>query len=422
MRESTFPLEHTLGMQYYASDTPGIGGRLRTTPEDFVVDEVSGVVGEEGPYLICRLTKRDWELQRAVKELARRLGISHRRIGWAGTKDKHAVTTQLISLYDVSPDDIARVRMKDIEIEVVGRSPEPLSLGAHLGNRFSICIRDPEPADLKERVEAITPVVADGVPNYYGLQRFGVTRPLTHIVGEQILKGEYEDAVITYIGKACPLEPEEVQVVRRAFQVDRSTAAALRGLPVQMTYERALLHHLHTHPDDYAGALRTLPPKLLSLFVSAFQSYIFNAALSMRLENGGSLTAPEPGDRLVFGNGREDRVTPANREAAALHLRRRRCHIALFIPGGTPYPAHEGSDRMISGLLAEHHVTPEHFQAAAVFVHTRFAGALRPIALRTDVTAKVTDTGVRLAFLLPPGQYATTVCREYMKTDPVKMI
>ncbi|MEN6395546.1 MAG: tRNA pseudouridine(13) synthase TruD, partial [Methanoregula sp.] len=81
MRESSFALERELGMQYYATDTPGIGGTLRTVPEDFLVDEIppEGKGETTGPYLICRLTKTNWELQHAVKEIARRLNISHRR-------------------------------------------------------------------------------------------------------------------------------------------------------------------------------------------------------------------------------------------------------------------------------------------------------------------------------------------------------
>ena len=72
------------------------------------------------------------------------------------------------------------------------------------------------------------------------------------------------------------------QSVQR-FSATRDPAPALHALPVQMNYERAMLHHLVERPGDYAGALQVLPPKLLSMFVSAFQSYLFNLALSRRL-------------------------------------------------------------------------------------------------------------------------------------------
>ena len=109
MRLSTYPLEHLLGMNYYASDTEGIGGKLRVDPEDFLVEEIPLIKkgGTSGPFLICRLTKTNWELGHAIKEIAKRLGISHRRIGWAGTKDRNAITRQWISLYNVTADQVA---------------------------------------------------------------------------------------------------------------------------------------------------------------------------------------------------------------------------------------------------------------------------------------------------------------------------
>ena len=89
--------------------------------EDFVVEEVPCAVGTEGPFLICRLTKKDWDQQRALRELARQLGISYKRIGFSGTKDKHAVTSQLISIRGITPDEIGRVTQKDLKVEVAVR-------------------------------------------------------------------------------------------------------------------------------------------------------------------------------------------------------------------------------------------------------------------------------------------------------------
>jgi tRNA pseudouridine13 synthase len=423
MKESPYALERELGMQYYASDTPGIAGRLRTTPEDFLVEEIppEGKGTSAGPYLICRLTKNNWELQHAVKEIARRLSISHRRIGWAGTKDKNAVTTQLISLYKVTPEEIAAFSLKDITLEVIGHSNEQLSLGDLQGNRFDLVIRETEGDDLAGRVEAITTVVGQALPNYFGLQRFGVIRPLTHRIGELILHEDYEQAVMTYVGLAFPHESEEVRRVRTAFMETRDTAVALRELPVHMSFERSMLSYLHANPEDYAGALQQLPPKLLSMFVSAFQSYLFNCAISKRLADGHTLMDPVPGDRLIFTNGRTDAVTAANMPAVALHLARGRCNIALFMPGKDETDAITTNDA-IRDILAEMQITADDFRKASVFVKTKFDGAWRPVALKTAIEASVQETNVRLKFTLPPGHYATTVCREYMKADPIRMI
>jgi tRNA pseudouridine13 synthase len=423
MMLSPYPLEQDLGMRYYASGTPGIGGRLRSTPADFTVEELPLPISDpNGPYLICRLTKTNWELQRAVKEIAKHLGISHRRIAWAGTKDKNAVTTQFISLYDVPPEAVGQVHLKDITLEVVGQSQHTLTLGGLAGNRFDIVVRDCITEDLAERVQAVTEAASTGVPNYYGLQRFGVVRPVTHLVGESILKGDYEGAVVTYIGRAYPLESEEAQRGRREFAESRDAKAALASLPVQMTYERAMANHLAANPGDYPGALRVLPPKLLSLLVSAFQSYLFNCALSSRIDAGLTLSEPEIGDRLLFSNGREDIVSARNRQAALLQVQRGRCRIALFIPGAEPVAPHGPMDEIMQDLMHGRGIDAGDFERASRFVATKFAGTLRPIALSASVETEVSDANVRLRFTLPPGHYATTVCREYMKADPYVMI
>jgi tRNA pseudouridine13 synthase len=424
MKKSTFPLEIDLGMRYYASDAEGIGGQLRSVPEDFRVDEIplEGKGGTAGPFLICRLTKTNWELQHAVKEIAKRLGISHRRIGWAGTKDRNAITRQVISIYNVTAEQVSAIYLKDIVIEVVGQSNEGLALGNLQGNQFEIVIRDTESRDLAGQVAGITATVAEGVPNYFGLQRFGAIRPVTHKVGEWILRGDYEQAVLTYISMEFPGEPEGMRQIRSVYRETRDANAAIQSLPVQMNYERAMLHHLHTHEGDYAGALQELPPKLLSMFVSAYQSYLFNCALSRRFDDGHTLNDPLQGDKLIFANGRTDTATAAGLPAVSLHIKRGRCSIALFMPGrqqpGTTSPV----DPVTEALLAEAKITADDFARAAAFVQTKFDGAFRPIALKTQIRFAIDGNNLRLNFTLPPGHYATTVCREFMKADPVNMI
>ena len=271
-------------------------------------------------------------------------------------------------------------------------------------------------------MNAINTTVSEGIPNYFGLQRFGATRPVTHLVGEWILKGDYEQAVMTYVGLAFDGEAERVREIRTAFLETRDIKAALSDLPPQMSYERAMLHYLYSNPTDYGGALLELPPKLLSMFVSAFQSYLFNCALSRRFDDGGSLNEPLVGDQLLFANGRTDSVTTSNKHAVSLHLARGRCSIALFMPGKTLVASKSDGDNAIAEILTSHGITSEDFARASAFVHTKFEGAFRPIALKTGIGVSIDNNNVRLKFSLPPGHYATTVCREFMQADPVQMI
>ncbi len=420
MRESPFPLERELGMELYTTDTPGIGGILRKQAEDFVVEEIPVSLSNSGPYLICRLTKKNWELQRLVKEIARSLGISHRRISWAGTKDKKAVTTQLISLFNVEEEALNAIHLKDVTLEVVGRSSEPLSLGMLEGNRFSLWIRDCDPQDLCTRVTACVSEADMGILNYYGIQRFGARRPVTHRVGAYILRGDWEGAIRTYVGKAFPEEPPETRRAREGY-FDRGDArVALREFPTHLSYERALLHALVEAPGKYREALKILPPKLLSMFVSAFQSFLFNAALSARAREG-SLLHPLTGDMLIFSDEKTDYVTSALLPAARIQVERGRAHPALFIPGSRIEEWKQASPRVIE-LLEGQELTPSHFREAEIVVGTAFQGFSRPIRLCTAISPQVGEQDVHLKFSLDPGQYATTVCREFMKSDPLSLV
>ena len=210
--------------------------------------------------------------------------------------------------------------------------------------------------------------------------------------------------------------------MRRAFAGDRDAVAAIRHLPAQMSYERALLHHLAANHGDYAGALQNLPPELLSLFVSAFQSYLFNMALSLRLEDGGPSPRRNPVTGCFFVNGRETGSPLPTRALQPSTSAGGGARSRSSSPGGQRTPVEGETDRYIAGLMQESAIDGDRFREAAAFVHTRFEGALRPIVLRTTVEADVTGNDVSLRFTLPPGHYATTVCREYMKADPVMMI
>lgn len=418
MIKSPYELEQELGLCWYMSDAPGTGGVLRAEPEDFIVRERSIGVSETGRYLLCRLNKRNWDQQQAVREISRRLGISHRRISWAGTKDKRAVTTQLIAIYDLEPEEIERLRIRDIDLEVLGRAERGLSLGDLEGNEFFITIRDCDAGSLEAALEAGCRAASDGIPNYYGIQRFGAMRPITHQIGRLLLKSDLAGAVESYIGLACPDEPEETRTARQEYAETGDIQTALHRFPLGLRYERAMLHHLLSAPGDYRGALAALPPKLLSMFVSAYQSFLFNHALSERLGLGLGLHEPAPGDLLTFINGREEVVTASTARVAGIHEARGRCTIAIHMPGS----AERSTAGAIAAIIEEDGIRADDFAAVSKLLHTSFAGASRAITLKTDVTAAAGGTGYNLSFTLGPGQYATTVCREFMKANPLRMV
>lgn len=444
MRESPYETETALGIGYYASDSEGIGGKLRTVPEDFIVEELPISFTNTGPYTICRLTKKSWEHQHAVREITNRLHISPKRLGWAGTKDRNAVTTQYISLYNVSVEEIQALSIKDMSITPVATHQFSLGLGNLEGNSFKLRLRGCEPHGIDEKVQEITSAVKLGIPNYFGLQRFGAMKPVTHKVGYHILRGEYEDAVKLYVGDAFPYESDEIKAARANFRETGDAKAGLHSLPVHLTYERIMLDSLMKKQDDFGSALQALPPKLLSMFVSAYQSWLFNMAVSARCAEGTALNEPRIGEHLIFANGRVDSVTEKNLPTARQHMKRGRCFVVGWMPGKTlPVAAGPLEEEMFL-LMEKDGISMADFDTAAAFVKTNYDGFHRRISLEADVKTEVIriddevcncgngvgdscdgivgGVDVSLSFTLPPGHYATTVAREYMQMEPSNMV
>lgn len=213
-------LDRFLGMNYYITDSPGCGGIIRSSPEDFQVEEVfEEFVYEGGRYLVIEVEKRDWDTHHLIREMSRHLGISQRRFGWAGTKDKRARTRQRISIMNLDEPELERIKLPDISINVLGRTNRAVGLGDLLGNRFAITIRDlacPEPA---RRLASISEEIRRhrGVPNYFGVQRFGEIRPVTHKVGEALARGKIEEAVRIFLSLPIPGAGEDQGGEREAL-------------------------------------------------------------------------------------------------------------------------------------------------------------------------------------------------------------
>ncbi|MBD3388592.1 MAG: tRNA pseudouridine(13) synthase TruD [Candidatus Altiarchaeales archaeon] len=285
------PEEVYVGLEEYKSSCEGIGGTLKREPGDFIVREIteedkvleldSDVSGDmlPGDYTHFTLVKENWDTMRAVKEISKALGVSRKRLAFAGTKDRRAVTAQRISAYKVPVEKLRGIRIKDLTLKDFGYSDESLGLGSLRGNRFTVKVRG-VCSGADERIGKIAGEISSGFPNYYGRQRFGEARPITHEVGSFILKGDLESAVMTYLAKSFPGEDEGVRALREELWRSRDFQAALNSFPASMGYEKAILNHLIQYEEDYEGALKALPKSLQRMFVHAYQSYLFNRALS----------------------------------------------------------------------------------------------------------------------------------------------
>jgi tRNA pseudouridine13 synthase len=430
MRASPFELELLMGMKAYLTDTEGIGGRLRCDVPDFVVREVSDVqAGDSGDYLIVRVEKVNWETHHLLRDMARRLGISDERIGIAGIKDKRAITTQLMSIRGISADDLKKITLPGVTIASLGRSNKDIAPGDLKGNEFDIVIKDIclEAGEMESRLSAITAglAAAGGAPNFFGYQRFGIKRPVTHLVGEQIVKGDVEGAAMTFIARSFQWERPENQAVRDFVWNTRDFKEGLEIYPLNLRYERTMMHHLIHRPGDYKGAFRALPGGLINMFVHAFQSYLFNLILSQRMALGKSLSVPGEGDVVCFtgSDGKPDPakielVTGKNRSDVLYLLKRRRAFLVLPIVGRDTKPSM--IDDTARAILDAAGVGPASFVIPQIPELTS-AGRWREALLPVSPEIMPEERHARARFFLPKGSYATTVLREYMKADPLCM-
>ncbi|MDY6818230.1 MAG: tRNA pseudouridine(13) synthase TruD [Halobacteriales archaeon] len=436
MREA-YPVEQAVGIDYYVSDTDGIGGRLRETPDAFQVEEIerpelAPVDADPGDYrhLVVRVTLENWDTNRFAGTLADRLEISRERISWAGTKDKRAVTTQLLSIDGVTPDELPTI--EDATIEPIGRMGRWLEFGDLVGNRFRIRVADP---DHPEHASAITEELrafGDGsvsVPNYFGQQRFGSRRPVTHEVGLAICRGEWEAAVMTYVGNPFDAEPPATRKARRFVEDTHDWTAALERMPDWLGHERAMLHRLAenggTSDADFRAALEAVPSNLQRLFVNAAQSYVFNRILSERLTRGLSFTEAVAGDVVCFTEtidgvtvpdpDRLQRVTDSRVDAINRHLDRGRAVITAPLVGTETTLGDRRPGDIERTVLETVDIGPADFDLLGAFHST---GTRRAITLSASPT--IEHDPLTFAFALPKGAYATVLLREYLKYDPIE--
>lgn len=435
--ESFFMLDHIAGSFFYSTSTPGLGGVLRQNVSDFIVREISDFKqSTPGKYIIAELTKENWDTHHFVKAFSKKLQISHKRIGFAGTKDKRAVTTQLMSIYDVSRQDVENILMKDIRIKVLGTSSKSIGLGDLIGNEFEIIVRG-----LDYGFEDACRIASDttaqiraegGVPNFFGIQRFGSKRPITHKIGKDIIFGDMESAVFRYIAEPGPYENSETKSARDYVFKTKDIRGGLLKFPDYLGHEKALMNHLLSSPEDFKGAFECLPKNLYMMFVHAFQSRIFNRIVSERLRCGLHLNEAVAGDIVCYRSkenipdpSRLERVCEKNVEGINNLLRRKRAFITAPLFGYDTQTAEGLPGEIESQIIESEGVTSEMFQVSH-FPEVSSSGLRKEILLHVDPICSVQKTDMSgeifcLKFRLPKGSYATTVLREYMKTDPLFM-
>lgn len=180
-----------------AHGAPVLNARMRVSPEDFRVDEIDTFEASgSGEHLLLTVEKREMTTMHAARRIAQWAGVAEMAIGFAGMKDRHAVTTQRFSVWipkKVAPD-IAALQSDDLKVLSAHWHARKLPRGALTGNRFVLVLRNVEGdrAEIEARLQAIA---QHGVPNYFGEQRFGrsgdnVAQALAMFAGRRVKREE----------------------------------------------------------------------------------------------------------------------------------------------------------------------------------------------------------------------------------------
>ena len=431
--KKTREIEEKVGIEGYISRTPGIGGVIKAEPSFFRVEEVVELpeFHEDGSYLIIRVDKTNWDTINFARVLSNRLGISQRRVEYSGTKDKRARTIQHYSIRKAENlvEKLENLKIKDAEIEILGRARRGLKLGDLLGNFFEIRVTEIEEIAIAPKIEKIKEELKKkGIPNFFGLQRFGSIRYITHEVGKHLLLKEYEEAFWTYVAKPFELENEEVRKIREELWESRDAKLGLRELPKYLRYERNLLQKLQEGLSE-EKALLTLPKNLKLMFVHAYQSYVFNRTLSARIEEFGSLKELEKRDWVDFISPKEvkNRVKALlpKEEAVKASLNERRIAflaakgrslLVLPLPGyDTPVDDSWAIGKVLE-FLEEDGISLQDFKHG--YKEFSSAGSYRTAEIPFDFSGLEVEYGsdMTFRFFLPKGCYATVFLREFMKT------
>jgi tRNA pseudouridine13 synthase len=381
---------------------------------------------DEGAFTAAVLRVRNWETNRLVRKIARSLRMSRGRVHFAGTKDKRAITSQLFVI-QASPKDVQNLNIPDVEVLEAYRTDRRIMLGDLLGNEFEIVIRDIllAKSEVEESVFSVKDEVMrnGGFPNFFGIQRFGAIRPITHLVGKAIIMGDFEGAVKTYV--ANPIEgesPAEFEA-RKALEDSGDYGEALRTFPKTLSFEKAMLNHLIKHGDDFVGALYQLPKNLLMMFVHSYQSYVFNLVLSERLRSGIPLNEPVEGDLVLAldKRGLPDRDRWIETRPENIEKLRKRCSEgeafvsgALF--GSKSILADGRMGELESAIIEKEGLKPKDFIIPRMPELSSEGTRRELLAPVKEIDIRVFDDRVALRFKLAKGCYATSLLREFMKS------
>jgi tRNA pseudouridine13 synthase len=388
---------------------------LKQTPEDFQVEELTDLKPSEGPFCLYRLEKSGWTTPDALQAIRRRWQLDWRRLSYGGLKDRHARTTQHFTIFH-GPQ--RRLTHQGFQVDYLGQVAEPFRAEDIRANRFQMVLRDVSKEEGFAFTQAVEELRAWGVPNYFDDQRFGSIHEADEprFIAKAIITGEYEEALRLALSAYYPHDRAPQKKEKALLRDHWGDWAKCKEL-LPRSHARSLVDYLVGHPADFRGALARLRPELRGLYLSAYQSHLWNRMLAAWLR------AHLRPDQLVraelkLGDVPMHRALDDARLDALRHLR-------------LPLPSHriqwEDNDprkAFLDQVLQEENLAVEQFKLKGFkemfFSRGDRAALCLPSDLNAAKEADETHPGrqkLTLAFELPRGSYATLLVKRLVSGD-----
>jgi tRNA pseudouridine13 synthase len=407
-------IDKQVGIQYYCTKFKGIGGSIKNSNENFKVSEVVDKrflenlsSNQDGIYRfpIYTLEKNNIDSNHALIEIERKLGI---RLKIMGIKDAKAHTTQYVSSEQTKK--LPRVaKTQNTMITLLGFSRTPLKKSLLGGNHFVITIEKPRSSDVSSFMQEITKVA-----NFYGLQRFGRERLVTHIVGKEIVKRNFRKAIELLLSYTTEYDSEVSKEIRKKLRDPANFPYIYKQLPKWMDIEFMMISAL-VKGKESISVLRSIPISIRRLFVQAYQAYLFNKCLSNAIMNGEEISVPKHGD-LCFEL-QEDNIFGKVRKFNQSVDHTSKLVPAIRMAGYTFQPGKGRFDIITNNILKEEGIQPRDFYIREMDELSAQGGFRQASLLCRDFHY---FNSLVLSFKLSAGSYATILLREIMKPiDPI---
>jgi len=410
MNFSVPTIDRMAGIELYTTHFGGIGGSIKVNNEDFkVVELLSESISKDISkhpdnsyrFPLLLLSKKGLDSNHAIMEIFNELGTKIRVLG---IKDAKAVTMQYAAC---ESKKYKEGRTRHTTLSLAGYTKYSINKSHIMGNQFEIRITNPSRIDISDFITEI-----GNIPNYYGLQRFGSERLVTHLVGREIIRRNFQRAVEIFLCHTTEYDTQFSKEIREKCRDPKNYRPVLKIIPKGMDLERNLLRSLASG-KDYIGALRSIPINIRRLFVHAYQAFIFNRCLSDMLRNGESITKCTKNDfcfrvenGLTLGKLMRYHDKDSTELVPAMHL-----------PGYSFKSADGRVESKLYSLLREENITPKDFYLKEM-QELSVEGGFRQLPLMVNDFSY--SGNLMVNFKIPVGSYATILLRELMKpTNPI---